>query len=162
MKFKVFLMLLTLFFAGWVFAAEDASAQSTLGVMYLQEMEGEERSWLGGFFRAMPSVFGLGFEVEGLMPLEEDKELPYQINPGIFLSAGRNLKFYGGGNLIITYFEEDFNIHTDRFYAKAGVQYNFGFLSLLAQGRTVVPLEEDLPFDFMDKKGLEFGAGLTF
>lgn len=156
------LLIMMLVFTGWTFSAEEVSAGSTLGVMYLQEMDGEERSWLGGFFRTMPRSFGLGFEIEGLMPTSDDVELPYQINPGLMLSVGRTLKLYVGGNMIITYFQDDFEIHTDCFYAKAGLQYDFGFLSFLAQGRTLVPLDENFSFDFLDRKGVEVGAGLTF
>lgn len=148
---------------------QPISAKTTIGGMFLQELTGDERTWVGILFRSLPEGFGLGFEIEGIIPLQLAQEtespanLPYgQINPGLLLSIGNQFKIYGGANAIITLAEQQFNVLTDRFYAKAGVQLDIAFLSIFGQGRTLVPLDTNATYGIFDRLGMEFGVGLSF
>lgn len=163
--------LFLLFVLSFSFLGEPASAKSSFGVMYLQELTGdEEMPWVGLLFRSLPnSNFGFGFELEGIIPLQVAQEaettesIPYgQINPGLLVAFGNQFKVYGGANAIIAVAQEEFNFLTDCFYAKAGVQYDISFISIFAQGRTVVPISGDAGFDIFDRNGFEAGVCLSF
>ncbi len=144
-----------------------------IGRIYLQELSGERSSWTGLLFRSLPQEWGLGFNLEWVLPSKMIRDalgpdMPFaimysQINPGALFSYGHDFKCYAGISSIITLSEGHLYFWLDRFYTQAGVQIDiFQPISFFLQARTVVPIDRELEFRILERGSLELGFAYGF
>lgn len=156
MKKTLVMLLLVLTLVG--VATVSASAKTYICGLVAKELTGNQDLWYGVAYRSIGEGL-LGMEVD-VRFLSQEGDLTGQLSPWVLLNTKlAKTVIYGGAAPVIIYNDQTFHIVTDAFYAKGGLQLNFGALGIFGQMAVLVgnnSQQETLP------RGIEFGVALGF